>query len=384
MAKRLRALVLGTGFAGQGHTLALRDAGVEIVGMAGRTPEVVEQITRELEIPYGSLDWCEALTKLQPDIVAVGTPGGAHFEPVMAALDQGCHIFCDKPLAATADQAQAMYEKSVAAGVKTMYLASYRYQPYALFAKELIADGAIGEPLEVECASHFNLDPLIPFGWSHRLDAGGGRLNNNFTHKLAIVTYVLGGEILSVSGEVRNDMPYAPVVSGVHDFRTRHQLAPTSADEPGLEWREADVEWSYTVLAHIDPARESAQPISALFRHAALQPRFNDDFICFYGREGAIHIKGHYAQGPLYLYSGKEGWQEVPLPTRIAASLPDIEDDTQRNWTHAAHEFVADIRGEGERDYQTFYDGWRYQQMIEAVRRGETWRAKTTASSRSM
>lgn len=373
MTETLRALVLGTGFAGQGHSLALRDAGVEIVGMAGRTPEVVEQIARDLEIPYASLDWREALTALQPDIVAVGTPGGAHFEPVMAALDQGCHIFCDKPLAATAAQAQAMYEKSVAAGVKTVYLASYRYQPYALLAKEMIADGAIGEPLEVECVSHFNLDPLIPFGWSHRLDAGGGRLNNNFTHKLAIVENVLDGKTLSASGEVRNDMPFAPVVSGVHDFRTRHQFAPSSADEPGLEWRAADAEWSYTVLAHINAARECAQPVSALFRHAALQPRFDDDFIRLYGREGAIHIKGHYAQGPLYLHSGKEGWQEAPLPAHITASLPDIEDDTQRNWTHAAREFVADIRGEGGRNYQTFYDGWRYQQIIEAIRAGGQW-----------
>lgn len=375
MTETLRALVLGTGFAGQGHALALRDASVEIMGMAGRTAHVVEQITAELGIPYGSLDWRAALTELQPDIVAVGTPGGAHFEPVMAALDQGCHIFCDKPLAATAAQAQAMVEKSVAAGVKTMYLASYRYQPYALLAKEMIAEGVIGEPLEVECASHFNLDPLIPFGWSHRLDAGGGRLNNNFTHKLAIVLNVLGGEIVSISGEVRNDMPVAPVVSGVHDFRTRHQLAPSSADEPGLEWREADAEWSYTVLAHIDAAQETVQPVSALFRHAALQPAFDDNFMAFYGSEGAIHIKGHYAQGPLYLHNGEDGWQEVPLPARIAASLPDIEDDTQRNWTHSAHEFVADIRGEGYSGYQTFYEGWIYQQIIEAIRAGEQWRA---------
>ena len=65
---------------------------------------------------------------------------------------------------------QRLFRKAQEAGVKTAFAASYRYQPYALLAKSLVAEGAIGEPLEVECVSHFNLDPLIPFGWSHRLD----------------------------------------------------------------------------------------------------------------------------------------------------------------------------------------------------------------------
>ena len=98
MSNPLRALVLGSGFAGQGHAEALRHAGVEIVGMASRTLEVTQQIAREMEIPHATTDWQQALEELQPDIVAVGTPGGAHFEPVMAALDQRCHIYSDKPL----------------------------------------------------------------------------------------------------------------------------------------------------------------------------------------------------------------------------------------------------------------------------------------------
>lgn len=180
----LRALVHGSGFAGQGHALALRDAGVEIVGMDSRSLEVVNRVAADLNIPYAGTDWQQALTDLQPDIVAIGTPGGAHFEPIMAALAQGCHLFCDKPLAETAVSAKKLYQAAQKAGVKTAYAASYRYMPHVLHAKELVAQGAIGDPLEVECISHFNLNPLIPFGWSHRLDQGSGRLNNNFPHML--------------------------------------------------------------------------------------------------------------------------------------------------------------------------------------------------------
>ena len=70
----------------------------------------------------------------------------------------------------------------------------------------------------MEYKSHFNLNPLIPFGWSHRLEQGGGWLNNNFTHKLSIVLYILNGAITAVNGETRNDMPQAPLVTGVHDW----------------------------------------------------------------------------------------------------------------------------------------------------------------------
>ncbi len=373
MTNKLRGLILGSGYAGQGHALALRDAGVDIVGMAGRTEHVVQERAADLGIPHSFTDWRQALTELQPDIVAVATPGGVHFEPVMAALEQGCHVFCDKPLAVTAEQSRRMFLKAQEAGVKTAFAASYRYQPYALLAKSLVTQGAIGEPLEVECVSHFNLDPLIPFGWSHRLDQGGGRLNNNFTHKLAIVLNVLDGRVIKVKGDTRNDMPKAPVVSGVHDFRTRRDFAPDRADDPDLIWAAVDVEWSYTVLAQIDPAIPCTQPVSALFRHGGLQPRFDHDHIAFYGREGAIYIKGWYAQGPLYLSSGRGEWEEINMPDTITGRLPDIEDDTQRNWTQLAREFVADIRGTATPAYQTFKDGWIYQEIVDAVRDNPNW-----------
>ena len=275
-------------------------------------------------------------------------------------------------MAATAVQAQTLYQTAQIAGVKTAYAASYRYMPHVRHAKELVAAGAIGEPLEVECISHFNLNPLIPFGWSHRLEQGGGRLNNNFTHKLSIVEHVLGGRVTEATGTVRNDMPQAPVVAGVHHFRERHNFAPQSADDPNLQWAEADAEWSYTVLAKI-AAAQSTQPVSALFQHSGLQPRFHPDHMVFYGRTAAIYIEGHYGQGPLFLQPHRGQWQELPLPGHITAAQPDIADDTQRNWTILAHEFVADIRGDGNSGCQTFKDGWIYQEIIAAVRAGSDW-----------
>ncbi|USD63107.1 Gfo/Idh/MocA family oxidoreductase [Vibrio sp. SCSIO 43140] len=366
-----KVLVFGTGFAGQGHAKAFRDAGAEVVGIVGRTESVVDDVAQKLSIPYSGTNWSLALELCKPDIVSIATPGGAHVFAIKEAIAFGCHVFCDKPLTESGETAIEVYELAKQKGVKTAFASSFRYMPEILHVKRLIADGAIGKPTEVECISHFNLDRHIPFGWSHRSEAGGGRLNNNFTHLLSIVKSVLGEEILSICGEVRNDMPSAPVVEGVHNFTERRNFIPKDINDPELEWKACDVEWSYTVMAQIGSPLTS-QPVSVLFKHGGLTPRFHDDHIVFHGSAGSIYIKGHYGDGPLYLFKNGE-WQETPLPNDISQSLPDIECDTQRSWTHLAKLFVSDISGLEVESYQSFEDGCRYQLIIDLIRKNDRW-----------
>ena len=367
-----KVLVYGTGFAGQGHVQAFRDAGAEVVGIVGRTQEVVADVAQQLDIPYFSTDWQLALEMCKPDIVSIATPGGAHAQAIKQAIHFGCHVFCDKPLTESGETALELYKLAQEKQVKTAFAASFRYMPEIIHAARLVAQGAIGEPTEVECISHFNLDKNIPFGWSHRSEAGGGRLNNNFTHLISIVTSVIGDTILSISGEVRNDMPKAPVVEGVHNFIERRNFIPQDINDPSLEWRECDVEWSYTVLAQIESRIPAAQPVSVLFKHSGLTPRYNEDYIAFYGTQGAIYIKGHYGDGPLYLWNGHQ-WQEQALPEDISAQLPDISCDTQRSWTHLARQLVDDISGLQVAPYQTFEDGCKYQMIIDLLRKNGCW-----------
>ena len=367
---KLTALVIGSGFAGKGHTEALRYHGVEVVGMVSRTRETVDAVAKELNIPYSSTDWEQALIDLQPSIVAVGTPGGAHYDVVMKAIDHGAHIYCDKPLAETAEKARALYEHAKSAGVKTAYAASYRYETNARYTRQLIEQGTIGEPQEIECVSHYNLEKLIPFGWSHRVEAGGGRLNNNFTHKLSIVQYMVDGTISQVTGMTRHDMDRAPIVDGVHDFRYREELIPDDDELEKVEWGDVDAEWSYTAMIELE-SPFAKKPVSALFKHSGLHPRFHGDYMSVYGEEGAIFMTDSYVQGDLYIYDRKRGWQQTPVPESITNYLPAIEDDTQRNWTAHMREFVAHIRGEAHEPYQTFEDGAHYQEIIERIRTGK-------------
>lgn len=372
MTKKLKVLVHGTGFAGQGHTDAFRFAGAEVVGIVGRTASVVKKVAKKLDITYFSTDWASALQACKPDIVSIATPGGAHVEPIKQAISNGCHVFCDKPLTSDGESSKALYELAQQKGVKTAFAASFRYMPHILHAKRLVAQGAIGEPLEVESVSHFGLERNIPFGWSHRKEDGGGRLNNNFTHVLSIVTSVIGEKILSVMGEVRDDLGRAPIVSGVHNFKTRREHIPKDINDPKLEWGESNVEWSYTVLASLE-SEYASKPVSVMFKHGGLHPHFDDNHIAFYGSKGAIYIKEHYASGPLYFYGQDKKWQELALPKDIVQSLPNINGDTERNWAHLARELVKDISGKSVDPYQSFKEGSQYQQIIDIIRQNGNW-----------
>ena len=372
MSKPLKVLVHGTGFAGQGHTEAFRDSGADVVGIVGRTPSIVDKVAKEMGIPYAGTNWKQALHRCQPHIVSIGTPGGAHFEPITQAIEAGCHVFCDKPLTADGETARQLYQLAEIKGVKTAFAASFRYMPEILHAKRLVAAGKIGEPVEVECVSHFNLERDIPYGWSHRKEDGGGRLNNNFTHKLSIVTSVIGETILSVMGEVRDDLGKAPIVKGVHNFKTRRDHIPENLNDPSLEWGESNVEWSYNVQAKIESPFAN-KPVSVMFKHSGLHPRFNEDYIVFYGNEGAIYIKGHDGSGPLYLYGKDKNWVETPLPADIAGDIPDVEGDTERNWRYIIRLLLKDIQGQEVSPYQSFKEGAQYQQIIDILRQNNQW-----------
>lgn len=373
MDKKVKVLIYGTGFAGQGHADAFRAAGADVVGIVGRTPSVVTEVAKKMDIPCSGTDWEAALQACQPDIVSIATPGGAHYDAIKQAIEFGCHVFSDKPLTADGETSAELYQLAQQKGVKTAFAASFRYMADILHAKQLVASGAIGEPVEVECISHFNLEKEIPFGWSHRKEDGGGRLNNNFTHMLSIVTSVVGEKILNIAGDVRDDLGKAPIVEGVHNFKTRRDFIPKDLNDPSLQWGESNVEWSYTVLAQLESPFAS-KPVSALFKHGGLTPKFDENHIVFYGTKGAIFIKGHYGMGPLFVWdqAGKQ-WQELPVPQEIADQLPQIEGDTERNWHFLAREFVKDIKGEAFTPYPSFKEGSLYQQIIDIIRKNNNW-----------
>jgi predicted dehydrogenase len=375
MSEQLRAIVFGAGYAGQGHTLALRLAGIDVVGMASRTAAVGARTAASLNIPHYSADWRGMIAELRPQVVAIATPGGTHLEMITAAIEAGCHVLSDKPLATTARDARFLYEFAERRQRKTAYAASYWYQPQALYARQLVGEGALGKVFEIEAVSHFNWPKLMPFGWPHRLETGGGRLNNVFPHLLAMTQNILQGEVLACMGESRNDLQQTPIGPSVHDFRDFARQAFTPEEAKELEWAEVNSDWSYTALLRVGNRAEGLDAATSVtFRHSALRLGRYRDYFALYGEKGTLHVDGTYMQGAMYLKTDASAWEELPVPLSILEGLPEEDDNTQRNWNQLAREFAADLRGEPHPRYLTFRDGWIYQELIDTIRSNGCWR----------
>ena len=68
----LKAVVVGAGWAGEGHTKALQHCGVEVVAICARRQEIVDKVASNLGIVIASTNWEETLKEVKPDIIALG------------------------------------------------------------------------------------------------------------------------------------------------------------------------------------------------------------------------------------------------------------------------------------------------------------------------
>jgi predicted dehydrogenase len=374
MARRpLTAVVIGAGWAGEGHTIALQQCGVEVVGICSRTEDVVRAVAERLGVSHPSTDWRASLTTLKPDIVSIATPANLRIEVVELAASLGSHILCDKPLAAHADEAERMTHIVEEAGVKHGFAATQRYDPSVAWAAELIAGGAIGKLRAVDFTwSDAWWTDLTPWSWVDVLTQGGGALNNAHTHILATLERMVGARVQAAAGGARTLRSRAPVLPDAHDFRITTSATVTPEEAAKLEWRECDADISYAALHRFstDPSADDRVDAFVRLDVGASQPARSNGWR-FYGASGNLVGDGVFT----ITISRETGSDLEPLPTpqRLLDALPQVGDDTQSKWVAFTRDFVADIQGEPHDPYLTFRDGWRYQAALDAIRQGAGW-----------
>lgn len=374
----LSAVVIGTGWAGEGHAQALRAADVEVVAVCGRRAEVAEAFALRIGVDGVRLDWRSALSELKPDIVAIATPGGPHREMAEAAAQQGCHVFCDKPMGVDAADARAMLSAVRRANVKHAYGATSCLEPVFSFARTLLADGAVGALTGIDVQSHMGLSALLPYSWFHELSQGGGMLNQIFTHGLAQVLFTTDGRPREVVGEARCLVPRAPVGSTIHDFR--QWFSPVSGVNEETVWRKADLDTDYSVMMRV--SLPSGEPVTARFFGSlnALNP--DGGRFALYGTKGTLVITG---SGDAKLIHHRdvlrEGWHQLSIPPVDEPGWLATDSNEQHNWKAVVRRFVADIRGQARSFYPTFDDGCEASEIIEIIRGGAGWTAVPARSN---
>src|SRR5215207_2193898 len=221
----LRVGMIGIGFMGAAHSQGWRVAprffdlssDVEMAVLVGRDTGRTEAAAAKWGWSETSTDWRSLLERDDVDLVDVCTPGDTHAEIAIAALEAGKHVLCEKPLANSVAEAEAMAaaaERAVASGVRAMVGFTYRRVPAVSLARKLVADGRLGtiRHVRAQYLQDWIADPAAPMSWRLQKDkAGSGALGDIGAHIVDLTQYITGQALTGVSAMLETFVKERPL-----------------------------------------------------------------------------------------------------------------------------------------------------------------------------
>jgi len=243
----LRVAMIGHGFMGAAHSQGWRvaprffdlPAAPEMTLLVGRDASRAEAAARKWGWEQTETDWRAAVARDDIDVIDIVTPGASHAEIAIAALEAGKHVLCEKPLANTLEEAEAMAAAAERADGMAMVGFTYRRVPAASFARDLVQSGAIGEIRQVRAVylQDWLVDPEAPLTWRLQKDAAGsGALGDLGAHAVDLAQFITGQKITSVSGTLNtfvHERPLLGEASGLAGTGTEER-GPVTVDDLAL------------------------------------------------------------------------------------------------------------------------------------------------------
>jgi predicted dehydrogenase len=216
----LRFGLLGTGFMGKAHAIALRSVATVFPGVSAPILDCLVDSDADKAASDGrawgfersSDDWRSVVDDPNIDVVDICTPNNMHKEMAVAAAAAGKHIYCEKPLGLSGDEAYEIWQAAESAGVKTAMGFNYTCNPMLELAREMIANGEIGEVYNFRGSyqEDYLSNPQTPFSWRClRSQGGSGALNDLGTHLFQMAEFLLG-PMTSVYGTLTTVFSHRP------------------------------------------------------------------------------------------------------------------------------------------------------------------------------
>ncbi len=212
-------------------------------------------------------DWRKVLERDDVDVVDISLPTHLHCEIAEAAAKAGKHLFCEKPAALTAAEAERMLAAAEKAGVVHYLNHNYRRAPAVMLAKQLIDEGKIGKIFHWRGAyqQSWGADPARLLNWKLRkATAGGGPWWDLGSHNVDLAHFLVG-DIASVQAMMTNFIKERPL------------------EEDPAKMGEVEVEDAALVLAEFS---DGAMGTFEMTRFAT--GRRNRHTFEIYGSEGAL------------------------------------------------------------------------------------------------
>ena len=271
---------------------ALRDlASCTLAAVCRGRPELAESFAQEFGAPRWYATAAELLADPVIDAVYIATPVRLHAAQAIAAAEAGKHVLCEKPMAMTVAECDAMIAACRSSGV-SLGVAYYRHcYPVIARIRNILASGDIGDPVlaQVNAFEHFNPPPEHPRHWLVvREQAGGGPMFDFGCHRIEVLLDLLG--------------PVRGVRSMVGNVAFTREVEDTA-------------------IALLEFERGGYGTLSVT--HAAREPQ---DTLCIFGTGGSIHLESLNA-GVMRVRRGAHEHVES-LPPHINLHQPLIEEFT--------------------------------------------------------
>ncbi len=379
----LRIGMVGYAFMGVAHSQAWRivnrvfdlPAQARMVAVCGRDAQRVQAAAGRLGWEEAVTDWRELIARDDIDLIDICTPGDTHAQIAIAALEAGKHVLCEKPLANTVAEAEAMTAAAQAArerGIRSMCGFSYRRVPAIPFMAQLIAQGRLGTIRHIRAAylQDWIVDPEFPLVWRLRKEiAGSGALGDIGSHIVDMTQFLTGQRIVSVSALTQTFIGQRPLPSATSG------LSATAGEETGA----GTVDDAALFLARLDGGAIATYEATrfATGRRNGLRLEINGSLgsIAF-DMERLNEFEFYDATAP----SGEQGFRRILVtepehPYLSAWWPPGHIIGYEHSFTHQARDLIEAI-ATGADPRPSFADALQVQRVLDAVERsaeGRMW-----------
>ncbi len=297
----LRAGVVGLGWAGQQHMDAFAALdGVELVAIAGMEDDARVELGEKYGVKRLHRDWKDLVAEGDLDIVSVAVPTFLHAPITIGALEAGMHVLCEKPIARSATEAQAMVDAARAAGRVLEIAFNHRRRGDIEALKAAIDAGTIGRPYHGRAIWLRRAGiPALGSWFTNREMAGGGPLIDLGVHVLDYALHLFGE-------------PKVLAVSAVTHAELGTRGRGGAGGGPGAVKQQVGSAYEVEDLASVLLRLEDGGSLMIETSWAAYRPAGDEFGITIYGTEGGadLRVVDYAPVGELTIFTGEDETSE--------------------------------------------------------------------------
>ncbi|WP_317917149.1 Gfo/Idh/MocA family oxidoreductase [Vibrio sp. MACH09] len=203
MKDKINVCLIGCGRAGMIHARSYNGnvAGAQLIAICDPFEENLKTAQAELNVKYQYTDYNDVLLNDEVDAIVVVTPTQFHKDIVVAAANAGKHVFCEKPMAGSAEECDAMIEACKANNVKLQLGFMRRFDESFQKGKEIIENKQVGEVTMIKSLTH---GPSEPKAWMFDISDSAGPIGEVNSHDLDTLRWYAGSEVKMIHAIGRN------------------------------------------------------------------------------------------------------------------------------------------------------------------------------------